>query len=383
MHTHVSPAGQRHLVDIPPDVAYFNCAFTSPLLKAGEAAGRAALRAKAQPWTLGPSDFFTHLEHCRELFGEIMRVNAEHVAIIPAASYGLAIAARNLPLPAGKAVIVLEDQFPSNVYCWRTKARQCGGEIKTVPYPADDDWTSAVLAQLNADVAIAALPPCHWTDGMLVDLVAIGARCREVGAALVVDATQAMGAMPLDLAAIGADFVVTASHKWLFGAYGAGFCVVHEKWLHGEPLEENWLNRKGIDDFSRLTQYEDQFRGGARAFDMGGASSFFNMPVVAAGLEQVRDWGMEAIAANNASILEQIVTAAEQLGFRAPAKAARAPHMTGLRSEALPQGVSKALAEQKVYVSVRGSCVRIAPHMHITQVDVDRLIGALEQAVRA
>ncbi|AGW14097.1 aminotransferase class V-fold PLP-dependent enzyme [Megalodesulfovibrio gigas] len=379
------PDNQRHLFDIPEDVAYFNCATTSPLPNAGAQAAAAALQAKAHPWTITPADFFAVLERIRPLAGEVFGVDGERIALVPAASYGLAIAARNLPLAPGGCVLVLEDQFPSNVYCWRKKVRAVGGEVLTVARPADDDWTTAVLETLNGPagerVGIVALPPCHWTDGTVVDLVRIGASCRDRGLPLVVDATQALGAMPLDLAALDADFVISASHKWCFGAYGMGFCIVHPRWLAGEPLEENWLNRKGSDDFSGLTRYADAYRGGARTFDTGGVSAFFQLPVVEEGLRLLKAWGVATVAAHNAAMLQTILDTATALGFSAPPPAARAPHMTGLRSRQVPQGLAKALAARKVYVSVRGTSIRIAPHLYNTPADVARLLTALEESL--
>lgn len=388
---------QRHLFSIPEDVAYFNCATTSPLLRAAQAAGEAALAAKAHPWTITPAAFFRSLEAARALFAEIFGLDGDDVCIVPAASYGLALAARALPLPPGKAVLVLEEQFPSNVYCWKEKTRREGGTLRVVPRPADDDWTAAVLERLDEDVAIAALEPCHWTDGTLVDLTAVAARCKQLGAALAVDATQALGAMPLDVQALDPDFLVAASHKWLFGAYSMGFAYVAPRWRGTRPLEENWLNRAGSENLAGLANYVDGHRPGARKFDMGEASQFLNMPVAEAGLRQIRDWGVPAIAATIAPMLEAIARAAEPLGFQAPAQAHRAPHYMGLRwrggmdrqddaATRVPEGffpaLAKALAAENVFVSVRGSSIRVSPHVHNTAADLDRLVATLAGATR-
>mgnify|MGYP002525280205 CR=1 FL=1 len=93
----------------------------------------------------------------------------------------------------------IEDQFPSNFHAWHLKTREVGAKLTIVPTPDDWDWTSAILAHINCNTAIVATAPCRWTDGSSIDLVALGRRCREVGAALVVDATQSAGAMALDV----------------------------------------------------------------------------------------------------------------------------------------------------------------------------------------
>ncbi len=111
---------QRHLFDLPDDVAYLNIAYTAPLLQAAADAGREAIRAKQNPWTITSTDFFSSVETVRNLFSGIVGCDSDCVAIIPAVSYGIALAAKNLPIEKGQSIVVLHDQFPSNVYSWRS-----------------------------------------------------------------------------------------------------------------------------------------------------------------------------------------------------------------------------------------------------------------------
>src|SRR5258708_36252629 len=174
-HTMILPS-QRDLFEIPDDVAYLNCAYMSPLLRAARAAGEAALARKSQPWRITPHDFFADSEAARGLFAELIGADADGVALIPAASYGLAIAAANLPIREGQRILVLEDQFPSNVYVWRDLAARAGAVVETVPRPADFDWTTALLERIDERTAIVAVPHCHCTDRSLVNLVLVSAR---------------------------------------------------------------------------------------------------------------------------------------------------------------------------------------------------------------
>ena len=136
---------QRHLFEIPDDVAYLNCAYMSPSSKAVNEAGLKGAMRKATPWTVKPSDFFAESEEARGLFAKLINAAADDVAIVPAVSYGLAVAARNLPVGSGETILVLAEQFPSNVYTWRELARTSGAEVVTVERPRDGDWTRAIL----------------------------------------------------------------------------------------------------------------------------------------------------------------------------------------------------------------------------------------------
>ena len=136
---------QRERFDLPDNVAYFNCAYTAPLLLAAKEAGQKALEAKAHPWSITPQDFFATIETNRSLFGQLIGSAPDNIAIVPAVSYGLAIAARNIPVAKGQNIVVLEEQFPSNIYIWRRASEDKGAVIKTIPRPARGDWTGAAI----------------------------------------------------------------------------------------------------------------------------------------------------------------------------------------------------------------------------------------------
>jgi selenocysteine lyase/cysteine desulfurase len=370
---------QRQLFDLPDEIAYLNCAYMSPLLRRAAAVGAAALARKCRPWTISPDDFFADSEGARQLFATLLGAAADDIALVPAASYGLAVAAANLRLAPGQRILVLVEQFPSNVYTWRELARQRGGEVLTVERPADGDWTAAVLAGLDERVAITALPHCHWTDGGLLDLVAIGARCRAVGSALVLDVTQSLGALPLDLARVGPDFLVCPGYKWLLGPYSLGYLYVAPRHQDGRPLEHNWIAREGSEDFARLTLYRERHQPGARRFDVGERSNFALLPVAMVGLEQLLAWDVAAIAATLAAKTAAIAERAASLGLHATASEHRAGHFLGLRfPQGVPPGLPERLAAEQVYVSLRGDSLRVTPHLYNDAGDVEKLFSVLE-----
>lgn len=374
---------QRNLFEVPDEVAYLNCAYMSPLARAVRAAGEMAVAQKSQPWRIAASDFFSESEEVRALFAQLIGADADGVAIIPAASYGLAVAAGNLPITQGQRILTLADQFPSNIYIWRDLAERTGATLITIGRPADDDWTAAVLAELDEQTAIAALPHCHWTDGGLVDLRRVGKRAREVGAALVVDGTQSVGAFPFSVAEIQPDFLVCATYKWLLGPYSLGFLYAAPHRRDGRPLEMNWIARHGSDDFARLVEYDDEYQPGARRYDVGERSNLALMPMGHAALRLLLTWGVDDIAATLGALTAQIAERAGALGLRVTPTSLRASHMIGVRTSRLPADLPARLAASNVYVSVRGDSIRISPHVYNNETDINRffdvLVGALER----
>lgn len=371
-------ACQRNRFAIPAEVHYLNCAYMAPLSHEVIAAMDAGARAKASPWRYKPADFFTVSEHFRERAARLAGVPQDSVAIVPSASYGLAVAAANVPLARGQEVVTLAGQFPSNVYVWQDLAARVGGRVRAVERPSQDCWTAAVLDAIGPDTGIVAVPHCHWADGRLVDLVAVGAKARSVGAALVLDLTQSLGAMPLDFAAVDPDFAVAACYKWLMGPYGTGMLYVAPRHHAGTPIEHNWINRAGSEDFARLVDYREDFQPGARRFDMGEKANPPLLMGASAGLDFLLEFGVEAIAEALAAKNDAIAAQAALLGMDAAPVGVRAPHFLSLGfGSGVPEGLTERLAQRNVHVSLRGASLRVTPHLYNDEADAEALIAAL------
>jgi selenocysteine lyase/cysteine desulfurase len=369
----------RDLFEIPDDLAYFNCASVGPLPRAAALEIAAASERRARPWTLTDPDWIGDAEERRALFAGLAGTDAGAIALVPAASYGLATAARNLGARPDQSVLLLADDFPSSVYTWRSFAARTGCGLVTVERAPGGTWTEAVLAALDERIALVSAPAVHWTDGALVDLVAVSAKARDVGAALVVDASQSFGAMPLDLAAIRPDFLVAVGYKWLLGPYGLSYLYVDAARREGVPLEENWLQRLGSEDFARLVDYEDRYRPGARRFDMGERSAFELTKAASASLRLFCEWTIAGVAERLGGITGRIEAAARGLGLELSSGPARGGHLLGLALPGPGEMAKAAFARHNVFVGFRGSSVRIAPHMYTTDADVERLTAALAE----
>jgi selenocysteine lyase/cysteine desulfurase len=371
---------KRDQFEIPEDIVYLNCAYMSPQLRPAREVGEKAISRKSRPWEITPDDFFEDAEEIRALFARLVGGDADGVAIIPSVSYGISVAAANVPVREGEKIVILEDQFPSNVYAWGGLAEQSGASLVTLPRPEDLDWTRALLEEIDTDTAVVAVPNCHWTDGSLVDLASVGESVREAGAALVVDAIQSLGAHPFDVSELRPDFLVAASYKWLLGPYGVGYMYVGEEYREGKPIEHNWINRRGSQDFSGLVVYQDAFQPGARRYDVGERSNFALLPMAAEALRQLIDWGVENVSETIGTLTDLVEERAGALGMVTIPKERRARHMIGLMlGPDAPDDLATQLTTHNVYVSVRGPSVRVSPHLYNTESDVYQLFDVLER----
>jgi selenocysteine lyase/cysteine desulfurase len=370
---------QRHLFDLPEEIAYLNCSAYSPLMLSVAEAGRRGIETKVRPWTIGSDDIYDDVEESRALFGRLIGAAADDIALVPAASYGLATAALNLKAEAGQRIVVLEDQFPSNVKPWVQLAERSGAEMVVVPRPASGGWTAPLLQSIDANTAVVALPNFHWCDGTAVDLVAVGRRCRQVGAALALDLTQSVGAMPFDVAEVQPDFLVSAGYKWLMAPYSLGFMYVAPKHRGGVALEYNRITRSIEPGFNRLSSYSLPFPLAARQYDVGEVTNFILVPMAVAAMQQLLDWGLEAIQSSLRAYTDRIAERAEDLGLIVPPRDERCGHYLGLRfSGGPPKDFVGRLARENVHVAQRADALRVSPHLYNTEADLDRFTAALK-----
>lgn len=372
----------KDLFEIPAGVTDLNCANMAPQLRSITDAGIDAVRAKATPWKLSAPEWFSGAEELRNLAAKVLEVESDGVALVPAASYGIATAAANVPLSPGQTIVLLHQEFPSNVYAWRELAKKKGGRIVTVERSSGTSYTEALERAINKDTAIVALPQSHWTDGSKIDLERIGGLVRSVGASLVIDASQSLGACPLDLSRVQPDFLVAVGYKWLLGPYGLGYLYVAPKWRDsGTPLEQSWLTRAGSEDFARLVEYRDEYRQSARRFDAGEFPEFVLVPMAIAALQQILSWKVARIGQALSFLTERAAGLAVENGYSVLPRSERCGHMIGIRhSTGIPGKLAKSLKDANVFVSIRGDSIRVAPHLYNDLSDVERLFEVLRAA---
>lgn len=379
---------QREKFQLPAGSHYLNCAYMSPLLAGVERAGIEGMRRKRYPAGITPSDFFTDVERTRALFARLIGADdPARVAVLPAVSYGIAVAAANIPVGEGQNIVLVEEQFPSNVLTWRRLGGEVGAELRSVEAresPRGELLNQRLLASIDAGTAVVAVGSVHWTDGTRLDLEEIGARAREVGAAFIIDGTQSVGALPFDVNAVRPDALICAGYKWLLGPYSVALGWFGPRFDGGRPLEETWMAREGSEDFRNLVHYRDEYRPGAHRYDVGGRSNFILLPMVNAALEQLLDWGVAPIRDYCEKLGSGLIGELEELGFTCEAPRWRSPHLFGLQ---LPEGLDRRrlneeLERRRIHVSLRGSAVRVAPHVYNDVADTKALADALREMLR-
>ena len=377
-------ATDRPLFAVPPGTVYLDSAAQGPRLHAVLAAGHAALDASIAPWRLGSAQWREAIERVRTLAARCLDGDAEGVALVPSAAFGLAIAARNLPLSRGDVVAVLDGQFPSNLLCWQQRCAETDAHLHGIER-GGDGWTGAVLEALDRlpAIRVLTLPHAYWHDGALLDLDAISARCQQGDVSLVLDLSQSLGALPVDLARWKPDFVVSVGHKWMLGPTGLAYLWAAPHWrAHGVSIEQHWTAR-AVDDWRFPVDAATPWRDGARRFDAGGITDPLRLSMAEAALGQLHDWGLASLPERLGARTRALDAALRDAGLEACVADGHAPHFTGVRVPAeRMDAVGAALDAAGIVCTRRHGLLRVAPHLHVDEADMTRVAETIAAAMR-
>jgi selenocysteine lyase/cysteine desulfurase len=356
----------------------------SPLLKTVEKKGIEGILKKRNPAVVAPADFFSDTEKIRKEFSKLIKGQANRIVLVPSVSYGMANVVRNLKVSASDNIIVAAEQFPSNYYPWHRLQQDSGANLRVIAAPDTRTnrgalWNERLLEAIDRNTKVVALGNVHWADGTLFKLEEIRKRTREVGALLIIDGTQSVGALPFSVEEIQPDALVCGGYKWLMGPYSLGLAYYGEYFDQGKAVEENWINRLHSENFAGLVNYESKYQPGALRYEVGEHSNFILVPMLLEALKQINQWKPQTIQKYCAAITKKPISLLREAGFWIEDEKFRGHHLFGIR---LPDNVNidmikGAIQKRKISVSIRGNAIRVAPHLYNTEADLMKLVKVL------
>ena len=375
---------QRNLFNIPDEIVYLNTAYISPLSLKVEKAINKGCKLETEPWKIDPEfHFFHQIKETKIIFSNLFNISYKNVSLIPSASYGISTAANNIKLTKTKnKILILKDQFPSNVYPWMELSKKQEGVLEIIDDLNETTLTEEIINKISEEVAVVAIPNIRWTDGYIIDLKKVSDACKKFDVNLILDLTQSAGAMQIDLKEINPEFAIIANYKWMLGPYSTGFLYISDKFIDGVPLEETWIGRKNSQDFSKLTDYQSLYNSDSIRFDMGQRANFSLLPGVKAALEQLHDWSIRKIEntlyQNNLIICKGL----SELGFEILSEKNRAPHFISARLPGYDGNLLiNILKKNKIFISERSGFLRITPHLWNNEEEFFKLINCLKSII--
>ena len=171
----------------------------------------------------------------------------EEIAVTTGASAGAAVVAYGLEWKRGDEIITVQREFPLQYATWKPMEEREGVRLRVIA-PRDRFITADDLIDaLAPKTRIVSVSLVRYDDGSLLDAARLAAACHAQGALLLLDVSQACGAVPMNVNDLGADFMVCAGYKWLLSCYGTGFFWVKSE--HLDRLRPSARYKTGLDPY--------------------------------------------------------------------------------------------------------------------------------------
>lgn len=364
------------------NATYLNVAGNGPLPKVSVKATQAAIEWKKFPQRVPDEAYFDVPNRIRASIAKLIGADPGEIALTSGASTGMAAVAYGLTWKPGDEVVTAKGEFPLEYTTWRPMEEREGLKLKIVSPSGRFITAEDLIAALTPRTRLVSVSLTRFDDATMIDAARLAAACHSQGALLLLDASQCCGAIPMDVAKLGADFITCAGYKWLLGPYGTGFFWAKNAHIAAmRPGPFYWTAAEGANHFGSLVFTNPKVAAGARRWDAAETASYFNLAAMAESLELVLRIGPETVMTHNRALMQQMF---ERLPKDrcVPASpldpARRGPYACfTARTPEKSAALFKKLQSENIFVSLREGNLRVSPHLFNTERDIDRLIAAI------
>jgi cysteine desulfurase/selenocysteine lyase len=364
------------------DATYLNLAGQSPMPKVAVRAIQAAIELKKFPHRIPDTAFFDVPNRLRASIAKLIGAQPEDIALTSGASTGMSAVAYGLNWRAGDEILTAIREFPLQYATWKPMEEREGLKLNIVS-PRDHFLTADdVIAALTPKTRLVSISLVRFDNGVLLDAARVAAACHAQGALLLLDASQACGAVPINVQTLGVDFLVSAGYKFLLGPFGTGFFWAKpEHVANMRPGPFYWMAAKGVDNFASMDFANPIPAPSGKRWDVAETANYFNHAALDASVEFVLQAGPEIVRTHNHNLIELLYarlpkdrcvpTSPLDPAQRGPYAcfAARAPEKTA--------ALYDRLRKENIIVSLREGSIRVSPYLFNTERDIDRLISVI------
>lgn len=355
---------------------YLNHAASSPLPHRTSEALRAYLADRERLFHLyqtGTQDY--SIPKLQAKVARLFNAPTELIGFVPSTTEAMAGVLNGIDWKAGDNVVVPADEFPGVLYpCLHLERR--GVTVKQVPVEKHADL-DRVLAEIDGRTRAVAISWVHWLTGHRLDMARLGAECRKRGVLSIVDAIQGVGGVPIDVTGAQVDLFVAGSYKWLMGIPGTAAIYTSPQLLAGVAPDR--AGHAGMKTSVYDTPHIEWLPGAAR-FQVGGP---INAALIALehSIDLLTEVGVPRIESHVTGLIDVLAAKAERSGLKLNSDLSPAHRSTFVNvttgDAARDDRVVKALVAQRIIVGRRGPGIRIAPHLHNSIADIERLLEGI------
>ncbi|MGH2827319.1 MAG: aminotransferase class V-fold PLP-dependent enzyme [Actinomycetota bacterium] len=360
---------------------WLNAAHQGPLPHAAVAAARRALDSKTSPHLIADQDFYEVPKRLRNVLARLVGGRPDEVVLGNSATFGIQLIANGLNWREGDEVLVPAGDFPATVLPWTTLESK-GVLVRELPSDEGIIDAGEVAEQLSERTRVLCASWVNSFSGGANDLSAVGSVCRDAGVLFVVNASQGLGALPLEVSKLPVDAITSCGFKWLCGPYGTGLC-----WLRPElrdrldPHQAYWLSLGG-EHWNRLDELARASDAGVERFDVFGTANFLNFEPWTAAVTHLLDAGVDDIAAHILALAGRLIDGVDPDRFRIVGAGGPSPR-SGLvviePHDGSAERLGEDLAQAGFDVAVRRGRVRFSPHLYNSAAEIDGAFAELNR----
>ena len=385
--------GSRELFPDLEARAYLNHAAMSPLSLPVQEAARVCMRDFARKG-LGAYFIWADQRHrLKEKLAVLLGSAAEDIALVPSTTEGLSKLALCFPWERGDRVVVFSGEFPTNVTPWQQAAAAFDLDLVMLDAWAYLEDEASALTRLEREleqgVRVVAVSAVQFQTGYRMPLTEMVTRCHDAGTEIVVDAIQALGAVPFDVRALGIDYLVCGSYKWMMSMDGLGFVYAPpERAAALRPYVAGWLSHESPVSFllegPGHLRYDRPIR---RSLDFleGGSAATAARAALEASVDILLELTPAAIFEHVSAYLDALEPVLVELGFTS-LRSSRPERRSGIGGFLPPEGVSavslqSSLDELGVSCAAPDGVLRFAPHWPNGLEEIDHVVASVEASL--
>lgn len=374
------PDYRRDFPDFSPTI-YLNCAYQGPFPLRTVARIQQAIELKCHPERLKAPEYFELPDRVRAHLAALIGANPREIALTNSATQGIGAVAAGLEFVEGDEVVIAGSNFPSNLFTW-LHLRRKGVRVHVLRPERGRLRTEEVAAALTPRTRVLALDWVSYSNGLRIDLAPLGELVHRQGGLFVVDGSQGVGAVEINVHNLPVDVLAVAAYKWLLGPYGTGFAYfTPEVQDRLDVPVVNWMSVEGAEDFDALPTDQFTMDRSARVFDVPQTGSFLNLYAFEASLEYVAGVGVKTVADHGTRLLDRLAVELRRKGFRViyDDEMNRRSTILGFQAESLgsTEKLQEKLAANNLSVSLRHGTIRVSPYLYNNEADIDRLLEVL------
>ena len=367
---------------LTPGQIWLNAASEGPIPKVAAAALQSAVNWKFSPEQLTIAKFQQVPLELKKTIGRLIAVVADEVILGNSATYGLHLLANGLQFNAGDEILLMQNDFPSDILPW-LHLKEKGVQVRQLKPRAEVLTAQEVQDAFTPNTKLVCLPHVHSFSGWALHIKNIGEFCRRRGTLFVVNMSQSIGAGEVRIADLPVDAVVCAGYKWLLGPYSTGFCwmrpQLRQKLNYPQAYWTALMDEKSLDATGELTLTDDH---SSRRYDVFAPANFFNYVPWKASIEYLLEIGLPKVHQHIQELAAQILEGLDRKRFvvSSPIESGQRTSIVvfSYKDQAQNRRIYEFLKAHGIHTALWKNRLRLSPHIYNTSQDITTLLSVLD-----